>query len=131
LATWVKRGKKDGNLTKKSLVVRGARKYFQRLGCWAIYSFYSSGWGSNIAENHVQHLKHFIYLSNNSRCHFWEAEIGIWHVTAVYLPQTDTKTVHITLSIIWIAIENLLNHNILMIDKIKMLSKLKWMLGNC
>lgn len=53
-------------------------------------------------------LKCVIYLSDNSRCHFWETEVWIWHITAVYLPQANSKTIDITFSIIWAAIENLL-----------------------
>ncbi len=54
-----------------------------------------------------KHLTYFVYLANNSWCYFWEAEVRVRHVTTVYLPQADTKTVHITFPIIWVAIENL------------------------
>jgi hypothetical protein len=36
-----------------------------------------------------------------------KAEIRVWHVTAVYLPQVVSKVVHATLPIVSVAIEDL------------------------
>lgn len=46
-------------------------------------------------------------LPNNSRRNFSKAEIGVWHVTAVNLPQTYAETVDIASMVVWLAFKNL------------------------
>lgn len=47
------------------------------------------------------------HLANHGRGDFRKAEIGVRHVTAVYLPQADPKAVNVTLPVVSMAIENL------------------------
>lgn len=49
----------------------------------------------------------YFYLSDNSCCHFREAQIWIWHVTAIYLPEANAKAIYVTLPVIRVAIKNL------------------------
>jgi hypothetical protein len=50
-----------------------------------------------LAQNSTGNMKRHktdLYLTNNSRCDLWEAQIRIWHITAVYLPQTDPEAIN-------------------------------------
>ena len=48
-----------------------------------------------------------LYLANHGRSYFGKTKVWIRHIAAVYLPQTDSVTIHVTFPIIRVAIENL------------------------
>jgi hypothetical protein len=55
----------------------------------------------------MQGGKSDLYLTDNRRRDLRKAQVRIWHITAVYLPQTDPEAVNIAFPVVGISIENL------------------------
>lgn len=65
-------------------------------------------WRNNIWHSCLKFLRNWImYLADNCWSDFGKTKVRIWHVATIYLPQTDTKTVHVAFPIVWITVQNL------------------------
>jgi type III secretory pathway component EscR len=53
-------------------------------------------------------MEHKANLMDNSGRDIGKTKVWVWHVTTIDFPQANTKTVNITLSVVWFTIKNLL-----------------------